>query len=427
MNEKLIHFIWRYQYFNKSELLTTKAEKIEILDPGSINTNQGPDFLSAKIRINEIIWFGSVEIHILSSDWFKHKHQTDSKYDPIILHIVWEEDKIIFDKYGNILPTLVIGHLISKWTLEKYKVLMNNQTNKIPCHALIHKIDIIVWAFWKERLLIERLERKSKIIIEKLDHHKLNWEKITWILIAKQLAGPVNADCFEQIIENLDFNIFQKNKHDVFTIESLLFGQANLLDSESKHEYCQYLYKEYIFYCKKYKIIKIKNQPLFLRMRPASFPTFRLSQLAQLLTKKNNIFSEIRDYTKFSNLKNAFIVEASEYWHNHYVMDGVEVQSTPFKIGEDLISRLLINVAVPILFTIGVYYNDHKFKMKALHLLENIFPENNKITRLWTKDKVNIDTAWDSQAIIELNNEYCTNKKCLSCSIGVEILKNKNE
>ena len=422
MNEKLIHFIWQHQYFNVKKLFTTDNELLQIHKPGNYNTNEGPDFLNAQIYLNNICWVGPIEIHIFASDWLKHNHQKDKNYDMVILHVIWEEDTIIKDKYGNNIPTLILKPLVSPILLQKYVDLMNKNKSIIPCHNLFFKFEIIKWVSWKERLLVERLERKSSIILDKLKLNNTDWEKTTWTLIAQQLAGPLNSLVFEQILDNVPFSIFQKNKNNIQIIEAILFGQSNLLTPDLTDEYPKKLWKDYNFYTKKYNLKKQHSHVKFMRMRPASFPTIRLSQLARLICTQDTIFSLIKECPSYQNLKEIFNIETTEYWHTHYVFDNVQ-KKTPSFIGEDVINRIIINAVSPILFAIGVYYNDNDFKEKSIYMLEKIFPENNSITRKWTKDKVNMDTAWDSQAIIELNNQYCINRKCLSCAVGVEILK----
>ncbi|HZX75280.1 MAG TPA: DUF2851 family protein [Cyclobacteriaceae bacterium] len=91
MNESFLHYIWQLQYFDKKDLRTTDGEAITITAPGKGNTNAGPDFLTAKIRIGDIDWAGSVEIHTNASAWMSHGHDEDSAYDNVILHVVWKK------------------------------------------------------------------------------------------------------------------------------------------------------------------------------------------------------------------------------------------------------------------------------------------------------------------------------------------------
>ena len=125
MKEKLLQYIWQFQYFNKNELTTIDGDPIQIISAGSFNTNQGADFFDAKIKISNTIWAGNIELHIKSSDWNLHNHAADKNYKNIILHVVWQHDKEIKDITENILPTLELQHRIPKVFLNKYEDLMN--------------------------------------------------------------------------------------------------------------------------------------------------------------------------------------------------------------------------------------------------------------------------------------------------------------
>jgi hypothetical protein len=125
MTEKLLHFIWQFQYFNKNELFTEAGEPLQIIKQGFYNTNQGPDFLEASIKVDSIVLVGNIELHINASDWHKHQHAEDKNYNNTILHVVWYNDKPVLDKFGKQLPTLVLQHRVPKVMLLRYEELMN--------------------------------------------------------------------------------------------------------------------------------------------------------------------------------------------------------------------------------------------------------------------------------------------------------------
>lgn len=418
MTERLLQFIWQFQYFNKSELATTSGETIHIIHPGQYNSNQGPDFLNAKIKIGKTIWAGSVELHLKTSDWGKHHHQTDKNYNNVILHVVWEDDQI--DNKKSI-PVIELKSRVSKILLQRYEELMNS-SSFIPCEKMIHSVRDIIWKSWKERLLAERLLRKAKIVVTYLQQNNFHWEETFWWLLARNFGMKVNADAFEDMARSFPVNILAKHKSQIHQLEALLFGQAGLLDSRVEEDYPKLLQKEYKFLQSKYKIKPIHIPLHFLRMRPGNFPTIRLAQLAMLVQGSAYLFSKIKEGSSVKAIRKLFDVTANDYWHYHYRFD----ETSSFKkkkLGDTMIDNIIINTVCPVLFAYGNYHNENKYKDKALKWLEQTTAETNSITKGFLKLNIENKNAYDSQALIELKNEYCNKKRCLECSVGNYLLK----
>ncbi len=196
MNERLLQFIWQFQYLNKSELRVENGDRISIIHPGVYNIHQGPDFLDAKVIIGNTTWAGNIEIHIKSSDWIKHDHSSDKNYSNIILHVVWEDDVNISYNKGAVLPTLVLQNLVSKLLLDRFKELMIREAF-VPCETYLPVFDEIKWMAWKERLAVERLQRKSAVVIGLLNDANNHWEEVFWWMLARNFGIKVNADIFE--------------------------------------------------------------------------------------------------------------------------------------------------------------------------------------------------------------------------------------
>ena len=421
MKEKLLQYIWQFQYYNKNELFTASGDVLQILHPGSVNNNQGPDFSQAKIKLNDTIWVGNIELHIKSSDWNLHHHSSDNNYSNIILHVVWLHDKAILDNYGNVLPTLELQNRVPKLLLDKYQELMNTPVF-IPCEKLIHTVNHLTFVSWKQRLVAERLEDKSKIIFEFLRQNNFHWEETFWWLIAKNFGIKQNSDAFEKIARSIPLQILAKHKNQINQVEALLLGQAGLLQNEFTEDYPVMLKKEYAFYKKKYKLQTIYPNIFFLRMRPANFPTIRLSQLAMLVYKSTHLFSKIIDEKKLDDVKKLINVTANDYWHYHYVFDEPSI----FKkktIGDQMINNILINTVIPILFAYGLHHNEEMFKSKAITWLEEISAEKNVITKGFESLQMVNKNSFDSQSFIQLKNTYCNYKRCIECAVGNSILK----
>jgi hypothetical protein len=417
MTERLLQFIWQFQYFNKSELISAQDEAIQIMFHGQFNSNQGPDFSNAKIRIGKTTWAGTVELHIRTSDWNKHRHQEDKNYKNVILHVVWENDAL----NGTSIPVLELKNRVSKILLKRYQELMDT-TSFIASENSILSLPEISWKSWKERLLAERLLRKSQKVEKYLQQNNFHWEETFWWLLARNFGMKVNADLFEDVARSLPLSLIAKHRRQVIHIEALLLGQAGLLEGKMEEDYPIMLQKEYKFLTKKYSLHQPGNQVFFLRMRPRNFPTIRLAQLAMLIHESMHLFSKIKEANSVRDIKNWMDVTANDYWHYHYRFDETSVFKKK-KLGNVMIDNILINTIIPVLFSYGNYHVENKYKEKALSWLELTDAEINTVTRGFHKLGVICKNAYDSQALLELKTQYCDNKRCLECAVGNFLLK----
>jgi hypothetical protein len=416
MTERLLQFIWQFQYFNKGELKTISGEELQIIFPGNYNTNQGPDFTDAKIKIGKTTWAGSIELHLKASDWNKHNHQHDKNYNNVVLHVVWEND---FPNYN--IPVLNLENRIARSLLQRYEELMNAQ-GFIACQGLVSSTKPIILQSWKERLLAERLIRKSVTVETFLNQNNQHWEETFWWLLARNFGIKINSDAFESMARSIPVNILAKHKNQIHQLEALLMGQANLLNAKFAEDYPVMLQKEYVFYKKKYNLTPIGLAPYFLRMRPGNFPTIRLAQLAMLIHNAEHLFSKIKEASRLTDVKKWLDVTANDYWHYHYRFD----EASGFRkknLGAAMIDNILINTVCTVLFAYGHFHKEQKYKDKALCWLEEITAESNSITKGFQQFGLESKNAHDSQALIELRNEYCSKKRCLDCAIGNALLK----
>lgn len=424
MNERLLQYIWQFQYFNKSNLVTTENEELNIINIGTLNTNQGPDFFNAQIKINKIVLSGNIEIHTKASQWNVHQHSNDKNYKNIILHIVWENDTPISDDNNKLIPTLVLKNIVPKILLDKYTSLME-ETKLLPCSNSLPSLSELGWISWKERLTTEKLLNKSSIILDVFKKNNNNWEETLWQLLAYNFGLKVNATFFQQVAETISNNILSKHKNNIHQIEAMLFGQANLLNDEFENEYPFSLKKEYNFLKKKYNFKEVKGSAFFLRMRPANFPTIRLAQLAALVSNSSHLFSKIKEIETIKELQHLFNINSSDYWNYHYTFFDESSNLDEKKLGKQTIDNIIINTIIPIIFSYGCYNNEDEFKIKSIDWLHQIKPEKNSITKDWETLSIENKSAFDSQALIQLTNNYCTKKKCLDCAVGNKILKLK--
>lgn len=419
MTEKLFQYIWQLQYFNRPGLQTTVGEVIEVIHPGILNINQGPDFLNARIRIGATLLAGSVELHLRSSQWWKHGHDTDPNYTNVILHVVMEHDQ----EMPPHIPTLELKGRVSGLLLRRYEQLMN-APGFIPCASSLHQVDSLVWTGWRERLVAGRLTRKSEKIFESLHHNHFHWEETFWQMLARSFGVRLNADLFEAVALSLPLPLIARHKDQIHQLEALLLGQANLLTARFKEDHPAMLRKEYEFYRRKYKLKPVHIRPVFHRMRPAGFPTLRLAQLAMLLHQSEHLFSLLIESVSVEMLSRKMEVTANDYWHYHYRFDELTSYREK-KTGAEMIRGMIVNTFAPMLFAYGLYHQEEKYKERALSWLMQLPPEQNQITRGFDSLLVTSASAYDSQSLIELKTQFCDHKRCLQCNIGYGVLRGK--
>jgi hypothetical protein len=420
MKEDLIHLVWKLKKFDFNNLTTTDGEKLQIKKFGFHNKNAGPDFLNGEIIVGDTKWVGHIEMHINSSDWNKHKHQDDKAYNNVILHVVYNEDTKIINQSGQQIPTLILNDRISQHTINNYEKLSQN-LDWIPCAKSISKVDDIKKVIFLEKVLIERLQKKCARIYEILEHTHNDWEGTLYRLLLKYFGLKVNGSAFEQLAHVTPYPYIKKLSDKSIALEALLLGQAGLLSNPSD-QYISQLRTEYNHYKNKYQLVPMTGvEWRFSKLRPANFPPIRIAQIAQLYHKSPQLFNDI---LKAKNINDIYImldVTASDYWTTHY-LPGKTSESKTKKIGQSTKELIAINVVVPLLFSYGQKTDNDIYKDKAISLLENIKAENNSIIREWKGLGMKTKSAFDSQSLIQLKNEYCNNFNCLNCQIGQTIL-----
>ncbi len=423
MNESFLHFIWKHRLFNVDELITTDGQLISVINPGQLNTDAGPDFFNARIKIGATIWAGNVEIHQKSSDWYRHKHEKDAAYDNVILHVVLDDDQQAINSKNEKLQTTVLNY--PKYLEDNYRELLQSK-KWIPCAGWFSENDLMEMRLWFHSLMIERLQQKTEEITDRLEQNKNDWNETFYQFLAKNFGLKTNAQPFEMLARAIPLNILGKHKSNLFQIEALLFGSAGLLNEELLgDDYFIALRKEYSFLYNKYKLKPIEGHLWkFLRLRPVNFPSIRIAQFAQLIHQSTALFSRLIEYERLSEIEKLFNVSASSYWNRHYRFNKSSANRKK-QLGSSAIQNIIINTIVPFLFVYGEQHNQHHLKDRALDFLERIKPESNSIITNWNKMGVFPRSAFESQALIQLKNCYCKNKKCLNCHLGTKLVKRK--
>lgn len=422
IKEDFLYYIWKLRKFNSENLSASDGSELIIENPGEHNINSGPDFINARIRINDTLWFGNIEIHVCSSDWEKHSHHNDPSYNNVILHVVYEHDSNVSTSSGNILPCLELKHRINKSDLRNYKMLRYNK-NWIPCEKLISDVSQISKTSALEKSITQRLAVKAERLKHILDKTNNDWAESFYIYLSRYFGMNINADAFEMLAMSCPLKLIRKEKDDLLKIEALMFGQAGMLQSGFKDDYPNQLKSEYKHLQAKYDL---KPVPVsiwkYSKLRPFNFPSVRIAQLAALLWNNTDIFEKTLQQISIEDLRKLFKTETSQYWSDHFNFEKISTSQTK-KIGNDTADVLIINTIVPAIFLYGHFTASDRHKENALKILTDIPPEKNSILRKWQSLGFQINSGFDSQALIEMKRNNCSKYKCLECPIGHEIMK----
>jgi len=427
VTESFLHYIWQFQYLSKTALLTTMGQEISVFHPGQRNPHSGPDFSNARVRIGEIEWMGSVEIHIHSSGWLEHHHNTDPTYDNVILHVVWKNDKTVTRSDGSDMPTLELKDRVSESLLIHYNSLMHNP-EEIPCGSRLDGINTISKLSMLDKVLTERLESKAQLVLKVLQRNNNDWEETAYQMILKNFGFKVNTEPFQQLAQSVSYKFLLRHADQWLQVEALLFGQAGFLEENSADQYYRALQREYKLLSQKYQLTgkKVsKTQWRFLRLRPANFPTLRIAQFASLIHHRKNFFSSILSESTNKGLRTFFSVQQSAYWMRHYSFFREQPEDVTI-LGELSIDNIIINSVVPVLAAYGKSRDDDMYVDRAVRILQQMHPESNMIIRHWNSLGLSARTAFDSQGLLHLYNNYCLKRRCLDCNIGASLINPRN-
>ena len=429
--EKLLHYVWRHRVFPLEALVTTDGQAVEVIDPGLPNRDAGPDFFNAKVRIGGTLWVGNVEIHLLASDWNRHGHQTDEAYNSIILHVVERADAEVITSDGKRPPQVELP--IPEPIREGYEQL--SQREDYPrCWPVIPKLSSLTTHSWLSALLAERLQERAGRCLERLSAVDGDWERAFFITLARNFGFGLNGDAFETWARHLPLYAAAKHRDDPFQLEALFLGTAGLLDAAAmpksvseaaeSDNYLHRLRSEWTFLKHKFQLEQPMKSHLwrYLRLRPQNFPHLRLVQLAMLYHRQTASLSAILKANSREALHTALDTAVSEYWQTHYLF-GMPSKRNEKRLSVDSRDLLIINSVAPIRFAHGQAHNDEAEQESAITLLEQLKAEKNFIIRQWQQCGLEVDSAADSQALIQLKREYCDRNDCLRCRFGYEYLK----
>lgn len=429
--EKLLHYVWKHKLLPLQQLETTDGRTVEVIDPGQHNSkDSGPDFFNSKLKIQNTLWVGNVEIHDKASDWHLHGHDHDSAYDNVVLHVVGTADKEVQTTKGEWVPQMALQ--VPEHVKDNYEELLEEDTYP-PCYRIIPQLPSIMVHSWMASLQTERLEQKTKAIEKRAERKNGDYEAAFFTTLARNYGFGTNGDAFEMWAQNLSLGAVMHHRDSLFQIEAIFMGQAGLLDEETIPEkyrkdadedgYFAKLKSEYEYLAHKFSMTPVDSKIWrFLRMRPQNFPHIRISQLANMYYEGNLNLSRLIECTTIEQLQELLKTKVTPYWETHYTFGSTSTR-TQKNLSQSSINLLMINTAIPMMFAYGRHTMNEELCNRAFDLLEQLKPENNYITRMWQTCGLLVHSAGDSQALIQLKKEYCDKRDCLRCRIGYEYLK----
>ncbi|GAB2968002.1 DUF2851 family protein [Hymenobacter coalescens] len=427
MQEDFLHYVWQHQYFDKASLRTEQGEPIIVLKPGFRNADAGPDFLGARLMIGDVEWNGAVEIHLRASDWHRHQHQTDRKYDQVILHVVHAADQPVRRTDGSEVPALALQPRLLPSLLGAYEALMAADVPAaLPCAGAVATVPEVTRLSMVERVLLERVEQKADAVQLLHERHGQDWETTAWHALAAGFGFKKNTEPLARLAQTLPLAVLRRHRHDARLTEALLLGQSGLLPptAEAPDDYCRALRAEYDFLAHKYGLqpaALAAHEWNFLRLRPANFPTVRLAQLAALIHAQPRLFQPLLDAPDVLALERVLLAPLGAYWQRHY-RPGVPAVRVP-GLGRSSAHLLISNVVVPLRVAHARSVGNQEAVEAAVELLAQLPREQNSVLAPYEALQFRHRTAADSQGLLALQRGYCQPRRCLHCAIGSRILQ----
>ena len=421
--EQLLHYVWKHKIFPLKGLRTTAGLAVEVIDPGLPNTHAGPDFFNAKLKIDGTLWVGNVEIHTLASDWYRHGHNNDKAYDSVILHVCQQSDREVYRTNGELIPQMLLA--CPEQVKEHYEEL--RQADRYPpCYSILSSLSPLLIHSWLTALQTERFMQKTQAIRARLEKYQHHWEDVLFLTLARNFGFGLNGDAFEAWGARIPYRAVDKHRDNLFQVEAFFFGQAGLLEAEGVDEYYQKLQKEFRYLQRKFELPPPLDvsQWRFLRLRPHNFPHVRLAQLAFLYHREQALFSRLMEAETVSQLRLLLSTRTSAYWETHFRFESSSLQQEK-QLGGTAKQLIIINTVIPFLYAYGLHKGNEALCERATRFLEELKAENNEVTRRWHAAGLFIETAADSQALLQLQREYCDKKRCLFCRFGYAYLRHK--
>jgi len=422
MPEKFLHYIWQNRLFYPLGMtIEGTGEKIEVINPGQPNTDAGPDFFNAQIKIGDTLWAGNVEIHTSTEDWNAHGHTHDASYDNVILHVVGHSSgKEVKTSKDRVIPEVTLRYPIH--IEERYKEITQT-SGGIHCARYLNNITQLDRDAWLDRLILERFEERNERVNKALVQSDNDWDQTFFTLLCRSMGFVVNAEPMEMLARVTPVRIMIKH-NDPIQMEALLMGQAGLLPADATDDYTALLKREYEVLKAKFNLTPMSGSEWkLLRLRPSNFPTIRLSQLAAIIAKTQGNFESAFKTLNVADLLARFNVEASQYWDTHYEFGKESSNNRPKGLGLASQRLLITNAVIPFVFAFARRVGDTTGQINVIKMLSFLPIEKNSRLDQWIEAGIKPIHEGEAQALLLLYKNYCMPKKCLACRWGHRVMR----
>jgi len=436
--EALVQDLWKRQQFDAVGLTTTQGAPVVVLDPGRHNTDAGPDFSNAHLRIGDVDWRGDVEIHTTSSTWFAHRHHTDPRYDRVVLHVTLHADVwtgALTRSDDSVLPEVVLyPRLQSSLRRLLHTFYTRPDPDTLPCATQWDAVPPEVKRDWIETLGIERICRKrdqlrSRRAASLADH--LHERLFTGLGYAKNdtpmsmLAQRLPLDRVQALTDARDREALH------FGVANLLPDPRDLLDADRlTADYVMMLHRRYDRLCVNRSVPRMDRTIwTFFRMRPTNFPPLRIAQAVAwfddggLLTE--DPVARLRDAVRSDDAKTALrkLLRPAlpDFWRTHYRLSTSTGERDP-RLGRTRADTLIVNAVLPVLLLDAERREDEDEARALLDVARTLPPQDDRVVRRFRKLGTKARTALDAQGLHRLYRAYCTPGRCLHCTIGQHLL-----
>lgn len=418
-----MQYVWQHRLWPCRQMLTVDGRVVQVIDQGRLNTDAGPDFFNAKVKIGGEMWAGDVEIHVRASDWHRHGHHNDRAYDSVILHVVGKDDTPVTRPDGRVIPQLCLE--CSPDFRTHYDRLVGAPAGMLPCAEEIKRIHPVHLHAWLDSLAYERIYAKEDRIRAYLDRLGGDWEAACYVALARALGFGINSEPFERLALSLPLSVAGKHSDSQLALDALLFGQAGFLDNLPEGDtYAAMLRSEYGFLAHKFGLRPPGSLGWKMaRMRPQNFPHRRIAFLSAMLFGGFKLMSRIIAAHSAEEMLGLFSLELMGYWSNHFTFgSSAAAERSGSVLSRSSMTSLAINVGVPMMRAYAAATDDTPLAERAMEMLHSLRAETNSVTAAFAACGLKCDDAFTSQALIQLRREYCDTRKCLYCRIGHRML-----
>lgn len=438
--EALVQDIWYTRRFDNTTLVTSDGAPLTIIDPGTPNTDSGPDFTGAHLRIGDTAGRGDVEIHTTSGGWFDHKHHLDPAYNGVVLHVtlcadIWTGGLLRAD--GHPIPELILyPHLDTPLRRLLYQ-FYTQPAGDLPCADGWSRTPKSVKEPWIQELAVERLRaKKDRLAAAYL--HTPNLDALLHERLFAALGYAKNAEAMTALARRLPLTLVRRIA-DPLDLEALHLGASGLLPTPADLLESDRATANYVMDLRdRFERLQLQLEisPMertawrFFRLRPANFPPLRIAQAAALFRPGHVLHRDpmgklseaLQRENRVEALRAALRATPGSFWETHVRLAKTTKPRDP-GIGASRLDAMIANAAAPVLLLHAEQTSDPALEAAVFDVLRRVPPEQDEITRRFGALGTKPRDALTAQGLHQLYRTRCSETRCLTCAIGRFLLE----